>query len=38
METCCSCCFTPNNRRELLNAVHLWCSDKKKALKIYGHN
>ena len=28
--------FTPNNK-ELKKAVNLWCEDKRKAYKLYGH-
>ena len=28
--------FTPNNK-ELKKAVNLWCEDKRKAYKLFGH-
>ena len=29
--------FTPKENQKLANAVDLWCGDKKKAHKLYGH-
>ena len=29
--------FTPKENQKLANAVDLWCGDKKKAYKLYGH-
>ena len=29
--------FSPKEKQKLENAVDLWCGDKKKAYKLYGH-